>query len=272
MNLSMYTQYARHLSNFESDVDAFKFFYGLGIRYGDILSSEFKVLSLEEYSKRLNEAGILVGSVVSLHETPSFTPSTAKAARDEVHSLIDRMEKLEIPKLMVAPKVDLVLCSDDFKRLRENMVEAYADAVEYATGAGIKVMIENQSITTRPDSRMRDIKYLLDTVPELYFTLDTGNFFCVKEDAFLAYELFHEKTIHAHVKDWAYNTYGSFTRPDMPSFEGVAIGDGVLPNKEILSKMKEYGFDGNLNLEINSRRITYEKLVRSAEFLVKYSR
>ena len=118
----MYTQYARHLKEFESNVEAFKFFYGLGIRYADVLSSEFKVLSLEEYSKRLNEAGISIGSVVSLHETPSFTPSLASAARAEVRSLIDRMEKLGISMMMVAPKVDLVLCTDDFKRLRENMV------------------------------------------------------------------------------------------------------------------------------------------------------
>ncbi len=267
----MYTQYARHLRGFLRDVDAFKFFYDKGIRYADVLSSEFKAISLEEYSEHLNEAGMFIGSVVSLHETPSFNPATAAAARAEVRSLIDRMEKLNIDKMMVAPKVDLVLSSDDFKRLRENMLEAYADAVEYAKGAGIKIMIENQSMTTRPDSRIRDIKYLLDSIPELYFTLDTGNFFCVKEDALLAYEIFKDKTIHSHVKDWAYNTYGSFVRPDMPAFEGVAIGDGVLPNKEILARMKEYGYEGNLNLEINSKIINLERLVKSAEFLSKHS-
>ena len=269
MNVSLYTTYARCLKEFDSNVSAFRYFREKGIRYADILSSEFKAISFEEYLSRLTDAGMELGSYVDLSDTASFDRSARCANRKTVREYIDKLEKNNVSKIMLAPAVTQAKSIDDYKRMRELLIEGFADAVEYARGSGVTVMIENQSLSTRADSRVSDLLYILDSVPGLKFVFDTGNFFCVKEDAIKAYEKFRDRIVHVHVKDWTYDLFGTYLRPDLPRFEGTAIGEGLLPNREIIALLAKDGFKGNLTLEINSARTNFAMLDRSADFLIE---
>jgi len=270
MNVSMYTIYARSLREFDSPVSAFRHFREKGIRYADILSSELRGgLTFEEYNAELNEAGMTMGSYVDLHDIASPDEKMRTENRKTVRECIDKLERYGVKKLMLAPAVTLAKSTDDYKRMRELLIEGFADAAEYARGSDITVMIENQSVHTRADSRADDLLYILDSVPELYFVFDTGNFFCIGEDALRVYDLFRDRTVHAHVKDWSYDPLGSFVRPNLPAFEGVAIGDGLVPNRELISRFGESGFEGNLTLEVNSARTNFLTVERSADFLLK---
>lgn len=129
-------------------------------------------------------------------------------------------------------------------------------------------MIENQSLLTRPDSKIEDISYILKSLPDLKFVLDTGNFFCVGEDVVKAYEILREKIVHVHVKDWRINPCGAMMRANLPRFEGCAIGDGLLPNLDIIKMLKRDNYSGSLVLEMNACKINLEILDRSADFLL----
>jgi sugar phosphate isomerase/epimerase len=177
------------------------------------------------------------------------------------------MEKLGIRNLMLAPAVRYARSEAEFLRMRELLIRAFLETVEHVRGSGISVMIENQSIPTRADSRAEDIKIILDSVPGLGYVLDTGNFFCIREDVKAAYALLKGRVTRVHMKDWEIDKYGSFLRENLPRFDGVAIGDGLIPNKEMIEMLYADNYQGKIVLEVNSGRIDLPMLERSAKFL-----
>ena len=159
---------------------------------------------------------------------------------------------------------------EEFYAQREMMVEGYGAMAEYAKGSGVKVTIENQSVAQRADSYIRDCKYIIDSVPELGFVLDTGNFYCVKDDVLEAYEVMKDRIVHCHVKDWEAHDYGRIIRSYLPPLRSSEMGKGVIPLDTLLNRMKADGYDGTLLLEINGRPIFKDLLDQSADYLLSF--
>lgn len=266
MGISMYTTYALNL-NFSNPVEAFRHFYGKGIRYADIVDDELEKYPLHYYCDCLKCAGIIPGALVSMIDIADFNKIQREKNIARVKGYIDQMEKLSIPILMPAPSVKRAESADELKAMQAVMVESFSHLVDYCKGTGIKIAIENQSSHTRPDSKIQDILEILDSVPGLGFIFDTGNFFCVGEDVLQAFDTFSKKTVHVHCKDWQLNPMGNFVRENIPRFDGVELGKGNIPLKKIISLFKKIGYKGNVVLEINSNSITTEMLDKSAEFL-----
>lgn len=266
MNLSMFTCYALR-QDFATPQDAFRHFYEKGIRYGDIIDDELAAIPLPLYAEFLTEAGMVPGSLISILDIASFSEKERRKNIGAIKAYIDQMEKLKIPLLMLAPEVRGARSADEFKRMQELLIDGFSQVVEYAKGSGVTVTIENQSVSVRADSKMQDIRYILDCVPDLSYVLDAGNFFCVGEDVLEAYDLLRDRLVHVHFKDWNWNPYGGYVRENMPRFGGVVLGQGLLPLSELVHRMKRDGYEGNIVLEINAGQITLEMLDASAEFL-----
>lgn len=266
MNISMYTCYALD-QNFAHPVDAFSHFYKKGVRYADIVDDELEKLPLHYYCDCLDEAGLIPGSLVSMLNIADFNEEIKKKNLSILKGYIDQMEKIGIPLLMPAPSVKPALCDDEFKEMHSLMIEALCELTEYANGSGVKIAIENQSSLSRPDSKLEDIIKILNCVPELGFVFDTGNFFCVGENALKSYEVLKKRIVHSHFKDWKPDPFGCYERENILRFDGTTLGEGDMPLSEIITLLKRDNYDGNLVLEINSPLITLEMLDRSAEFL-----
>lgn len=266
MELSMYTCYALG-KGFSTPVEAFRHFYEKGVRFGDMVDDEFTRIPFHLYCDSLIDGGIVPEAVVTMLDTASFSASDRERNISAVKGYIDQMEKRKVPILMLAPSVRPAGNEDELMRMQSLLIEGFSDVIEYSKGSGITVTIENQSTLQRADSRMEDIRYILDCVPELGFVLDTGNFFCVGEDVLKAYELLKDRMMHMHCKDWTFNPYGHFVRENMPRFEGVAVGEGKIPIKELFSLLRKDGYGGNAVLEINASPVTLDMLDRSADFL-----
>lgn len=266
MNISMYTCYALGL-DFDNPVAAFKHFYNKGIRYGDIVDDELSDIPLHLYCDYLKEAGIIPDALVSMLDVASFDEKLRQKNIAMVKGYVDQMEKLNIPILMTAPSVNPARSDDDFKKMKELMIESFFQIADYAKGSGITVAIENQSSLTRADSKTEDLVSILKAVPDLHFIFDTGNFFCIGEDAKEAYEHLKDKCVHVHCKDWKIDPFGKFVRENIPRFDGAILGEGNIPLKELIALMKKTGYLGNLVLEINSPNITLDMLDKSADFL-----
>lgn len=266
MNISMYMGYALEQAC-DNPISIFKHFYKKGIRFGDIVDDELLDMPLHYYCDCLNSAGITPNALVSMLNIADFDPVKKAKNIAIVKGYIDQMEKLDIPILMPAPSVKRAETPDEFKKMKECMTDSYFKLCEYSKGSGVKVAIENQSLITRPDSKTDDLLEILNSIPDLGFVFDTGNFFCVGENAIYAYEKLKDRIVHCHFKDWKVSSQGYFSRENLPNFDGVTLGEGQIELREIISLLKRDNYAGNLVLEINSPCITMDMLDKSADFL-----
>lgn len=266
MKLSMYTSDALE-QNFESPVAALSHFSKRSISYADIVDNELSEYPLHMYNRFLQESNIKAHALVSMLDIANFNKNVRNRNLALVKGYIDQMEQIGMNILMLAPEVYPAQNEIEIKRMQELLIEGLEEVINYAKGSQVKVTIENQSTSTRPDSKMKDIRNILDCIPELGFVLDCGNFFCVQEDVIEAYELLKDRVVHVHAKDWMFDKYGNFVRENMPRFEGTILGKGLIPLREIFSRLKNDGYTGKINLEINAGRVTLDMLERSAEFL-----
>ena len=273
MKVSMYALHARRIYDWPDPVAAIRHYHDMGIVEADALESELSALPLPEYKKYINDAGMEMGALVGLSD---FITAEGKAREENaarIKGLIDELSRLGVPKIMLAPTVVPATSEEEFYDMRERMVEGFGSMVEYAKGSGVTVMIENQSVPQRPDSFIRDCRYIIDKVPGLGFVLDAGNFFCVGDDVLEAYEVMKDRIIHCHVKDWEYHPYGRIIRSNMPALRSALVmGKGLLPLDELLGRMKADGYCGSLVLEINGiLRETKEIIDAAARYLVAHA-
>lgn len=266
MNISMYTRYIWG-KDFPSPTDAFSHFYDKGVRYADIVDWELDEVPLHKYCSYLNDAGIIPGLLGSMTNILDFSKQERIKNIAKVKSYIDRMEKFGIGYLMLSPMISNAGNMDEFKKLQELMIDSFTIITHYAKSSGITVAIENRSELTRPDSKISDVRFILDNVPDLTLVFDTGNFFCVSENPIDAYAKLSDKISRVHIKDWKTDPFGMFVRENIPRFNGVALGDGEIPIKEIIALLKQDNFSGELVIEIDSNNVTCEMLDKSADFL-----
>jgi sugar phosphate isomerase/epimerase len=271
MNISMFTAYGIEQvlnGSFKTPQEAFRYMFDLGIHYGDIADTELSCYPLHLYCDILKDSGITPSCFIATADTMAFDKEARVRNTVLIKGYVDQMEKLGIPLLMIAPMgTRLPRCKEEKAASREWLIEACGDIIDYAEGSGITVAVENQSFLARGDSSMRDLRYILDSVPKLRYIFDVGNFFCIQEDAFEAYELLQDRLAHVHFKDWCIDEYGTFTRENLPRFEGTVLGSGEVPLHDAMKKLKRNSYDGNIVLEINSQPITLQQLTKSAEFL-----
>ena len=92
-------------------------------------------------------------------------------------------------------------------------------------------------------------------IPQLKCTFDTGNFIINGEDVMMALEMLKERIVHVHCKD--------------RGEESVAVGDDNIQINNIINKIKESGYDGNLAIEHFDAADQEMCMKRSAEYLVR---
>lgn len=272
MNVSVYAVHVRQLSDWHDEDAAFRHYRNMGIVAADVLESELVDYSLEEYKSKLNRAGMDFGAFVATTDIITAEGVNLEENLTRVKGFIDELERLGVPKIMLAPNVRNAESPEEYYAMRERMVEGYQSMAEYARGSGVTVMIENQSVRQRADSLIEDCKYIIDNAPDVGFVLDAGNFFCVREDVLTAYEVFRDRIVHSHIKDWEYNEFGRIVRSYMPPLRSAVMGKGLLPLDTLITRMRDDGYSGSLLLEVNGRPFDTELLDKSAEYLLSFVR
>lgn len=253
MGISMFTvdifrQYDER--RFNTVVDAFSHYVNMGVEYGEIFN--LKDYPLYLYNSIMKEAGMKFGSYISTTDIISFDKTIRERNIASLKHTIDALEKIKVPLIMITPLSRAVKSDDELKKSQDMMISVIDDLLSYTKGSGIALSIENYSEITRPDGTIESIKRILDALPELKFVLDMGNFFCIKQDVLKAYELFKDRIVNAHCKDWKFSKYGDFQRANIERFDGCIPGQGEIPIAQLISKMKQDGYKGNFVVEINS--------------------
>ena len=178
---------------FSSEEEAFAHFKKIGMDSGDLFASDCPRYPMPYYVRMLQNAGLDADCLITCENIAALNERTREINLTRVKEQIEQMERCGITKTMVAPSLEHPLNMEEFERIRDLMIEGLTDLVAFTKGSGIQVTIENLSSVTRPDSRMKDLRYILDCVPGLGYVLDSGNFFCIGEDVLEAYELLKDR-------------------------------------------------------------------------------
>lgn len=252
---------------YPSPVTGLSHMYDQGVRYGDISEAWLATYPMHMQVEMFEQAGLKPNCLIVTTDIAMKDANTIRRNIAQIKGYIDQMDKLNIPLIMPAPSVGRIYDREDYNRMRDNLTESLQTLSDYAKGSGITVCIENQSIATRADASMHDVRSILDAIPALGYVLDSGNFFCIREDVLEAYELLKDRMVHAHFKDWRWDPMGPEVRENLPRFAGTTIGQGVLPIYELTQRLKKDGYQGCVSLEFNSVRSTEKLWDDSAKFL-----
>lgn len=270
MKISTYLVQIRRLVGGEGFEKDMKRYFDMGVTAADVVESELADHTLAEYDGAIRASGMKFGSFVSITDIVTARGNELLKNESIVKGYIDELNRIGVPIIMLAPQVNVAKSREEFYDMRERMVEAYGKMADYAEGLGVSVTIENQSVPQRADSYIRDCRYILDRVPKLDFVFDTGNFYCVGDDVLEAWDVLGNRSIHCHLKDWEACEYSTIIRQNLPPLRSSVMGSGLLPIRELLTRMKRDGYDGRVLLEINGTPFTTELMDKSVEFMKEY--
>lgn len=274
MKWSVYSPILTH-NNF-MEADAFiRFVRACGISAVEIMSVELKERTLTEFKEYYSGFGLDVTGFILFTDFVNREGNAYLEEMCRVRALLQEAADNDIWHVMVVPNVKDVKCLADKLAARARIVSGMREIVPYAAEKGITVTMENYSLHTHPYSMIDEMLYLMEQVPGLKYTMDMGNFYCVKEDVLKAYEVLKPYLVHAHVKDWIADPFGYIIRPEIPAIKGCEPGCGLVPVKELMTRMKQDGYSGNLLAEIDVvedvRDLTKRDIEVFVDFLKKYS-
>jgi len=192
--------------------------------------------------------------------------------RDETKKIrqhLNMAKELQAPNIMIVPGF---LHGDDVNRLKSVMQEktlltAFFDshqevkrmaeginmAVDMGKKLGIKVLFEDFDDFSSPMSGKNGVDWFLEKCPEVGYALDCGNFIMYDEDVLDAFEKFSARICHVHCKDRAK--------------EVVAVGEGRIPIKEVVSTLLESGYNGYFAIEHFDAKNQMDCIKKSACYL-----
>lgn len=257
-----------YLEQFAGDKGAaMDFAKSQGISTIEIFDSELKDMTLPDYCSLAQDHGLTISTVIRMSGFPVRSEEEYREEITRIQALIDDVAKANIKMIMIVPMADYVKNDDDKLFMRDRIIQGMQEVVEYAKGKDVAIMTENFSRADFPFGTIEEMRYILDHVPGLLYNFDTGNFYFRDSNVLEAYDTLKDRIINIHIKDWKNAENGEFVLPCLPRFTGAAIGEGVLPMKELLAKLKADGYAGQLVVEINPVAETTEMIEESVAFI-----
>lgn len=217
----------------------------------------------------LETAGLQVSCIYEFYSLERGR-ETEKARR---HIEIARKTKagkiLIVPGFFSVETEEFVNCVPDREKVwdylshsekAQRMADGLREIVEMAGSRNIAdtpitVVIEDFDDRNSPIACVSGMQWFAEQVPGLCFTFDTGNFIIHGENIFAAWEELKDKVVHVHCKDRKISsdkplqTQKNATPDIKECYLPAAVGEGCIPIKELVYKMKEYGYRGYLAIE-----------------------
>jgi len=128
---------------------------------------------------------------------------------------------------------------------RKMIAEGLRACIGDAQDAGITLAIENFGVAPTLQCHSAHCLEILEAVPGLAFVFDTGNFHFCGEDALDAFDKLADHTVYVHIKDWVHSE-----RPVLADVAGCQVGEGIIPNEELIRRFLEEGIVSAFSLEL----------------------
>ncbi len=197
---------------------------------------------------------------------------SSEVTRQKYLSLFDIAKRYGCTRVLCIPGFS-EQPQEELPRFILPLSEMCSAAAEY----GITVTVEDFDDIKSPCCRMEWLSYLLENVPQLRYTFDTGNFRYCLEDAAQAYSQLKQYISHVHCKDRSYdssaaNADGSNGKADLfgSIMYPAVVGEGVTGMRETVQRLLEDGYSGVLAIEHFGATDQWSYMEKSAENLRSY--
>ena len=222
----------------------------------DGLASALSHLAGDDTLKRLlDDNGMRVMTIFADIDFVHGDPSECARKTEE---LLKAATAFGVGNVLILP--GLIRDGDDGDTGFDLICAGLAEACRLATPLGIDVTIENFGLAGAPNGTIAGCAMVLDRVPGLKFTFDTGNFSCYGEDPHAAYERFCGRIAFIHLKDHPMEPNGLDPGVEVP------IGDGALDLGRLIRRMLEDGYTGDFAAEHFGLADQETAMRRSASF------
>ena len=179
--------------------------------------------------------------VLTIFAGIDFVHGEPSACARRTEELLKAATVFGVGNVLVLP--GLIRDDDDGDAGLDLICGGLAEACRLAAPLGIDVTIENFGLAGAPNGTIAGCAMVLDRVPGLKFTFDTGNFTCYGEDPHAAYERFCGRIAFVHLKDHPMGPNGLDPGVEMP------IGDGALDLGRLVRRMLDDGYAGDFAVE-----------------------
>jgi len=219
---------------------------------------------LPQLQPMLKEAGMEFSSVYSFQK---FERGYEEAP---LLNMLDSLRAFPCKKLMLVPG----FFTEEAKREVEwaRIVDAVSFVCEAANERGITVSVEDFGNAASPCFTTDGLLFLLEQIPLLQYTFDTGNFYFADEDPLSAFSLLKHRLAHVHMKDYsahpllpeeAEKASSAGKRKGYPS----PVGSGFLPVEACLRAICETGYHDFLAVEQFGCAHQLDAMEKSIQFI-----
>lgn len=204
----------------------------------------------------------------------------ANLARAEEAELLKEVERLK-GQIDVAYALGAKLFRHDVM-YNYNEFRSYNDALpaivkgarmvtEYAETLGIRTMTENHGTIFQDPDRMEQLIYAVNH-KNYGLLLDMGNFLCADVQPDIAISRVGNLAFMVHGKDFkVHNFYErteeGYTTRAQNKLVGVSVGEGDAKTEQAIAILKNYGFDGYIDVEYEGSGDCIEGMKKGLEFL-----
>lgn len=242
------------------------------VKDAGIEAVEINLQYLWEHEKKIlplfKEKGLAVSCIYEFYDMGRCDET--KKAQQHINMAVHTGAKriLVVPGFLsgdASVKMQQSLLSEEQTKVffhRNEEIRKMKEALDVLTGVGRKngviVTVEDFDDRNSPFSGLHGVHWFLTQVPELGYTLDTGNYLFYGDNVLEAMERLKSRIVHVHCKD-----------RNPVNFASVRTGSGCIPLEEILSRLNEQGYRSYLAIEhfdVDEQEVCIRQ---SAEFLKK---
>ncbi|MHA7964124.1 sugar phosphate isomerase/epimerase family protein [Paenibacillus sp. CAU 1782] len=195
----------------------------------------------------LDEAGIGVACVYGFFRFGEERDSAPGLA------FLDTAAALGAGKVLVIPGfIESDVKPEERKASLKGMADALNDMCLHGAKLGVSVTMEDFDDVRAPFSNSDELLWILDAVPGLRLTFDTGNFIYRGEDALEAYGKLRNHVVHVHCKDRSLDEGNGGTPKlcvDGTKLYPSPVGEGCLPLADIVDRLNNSGYTGIYAIE-----------------------
>jgi sugar phosphate isomerase/epimerase len=169
-------------------------------------------------------------------------------AVEDVKKAIDLAEVYGTGKIMLA----LAPADGEREEMFQAMVRRFNAAADYAASKGIDCLIEEDPKTSIPLGSIREVRRVLDHVPNLKLAIDTVNMMMALDEPVAFYEALADKIVYGHLKDIK-------TVPEGTPFADVDVNgktyvntnpfDGMVDFDALFKSFEKHDFAGEIAVE-----------------------
>ena len=218
----------------------------------------------EDLKKMSHDAGL---------EIAAHTFMATKFMNGDADWLDEIKQSIEDAVVMGAPVVMIPTCSKpemDRELFRNQWIDALKQIAPLTEDAGIILTVENFPGKFSAFVTADDFLKAQAEVPSLKLTYDDGNA-ASGENPVKSFMECADDVVHSHFKDWYISDtpkegFNEFL--DGRYYQPALIGQGDVDTAGVWKAMKEYGYDGFINIEYENNTVKADEAIKiAAEYL-----